>query len=823
MACHAGSFSARYNDGIELCLATIPMNLFAELPLHLAERCRWINSSRVNTECSVVVYWMRNAARIDENPALDVARLLSRALARPLLIYHAVSDRYLYASDRHHAFILEGARDVSQACRDAGLAYAFHLEGQGCSQDVLRKIRQQAAIVVTEDMPTDPTRAFTKALARGEGCGILAVDTACIVPMQTLGRSYTRAFEYRQSTKKEYDRRINRDWPVVDASPCPYSLKNLPFEPIELDKANLKELIGRCDIDHTIPPVADTIGGSTAGYQRWFQFCYGGGLREYAKVRNQAEFHSTSRMSAYLHYGMVSPFRMAREAFDVGGEGAEKYLDELLIWRELAYAFCFYREDHHRISAIPDWAIKTLKQHECDPREKLYTWEELTRGQTDDPIWNASQKSLLLHGELHNNLRMTWGKMFLRWTRNARSALRLMLDLNNRYALDGRDPSSYGGILWCLGQFDRPFAPETKIFGTVRSRTTLEHAKRLDLGRYEKLIQRERVRRLPKVAIIGAGISGAIAARTLKEFGLNVTVFEKSPRVGGRMATRVNDEHEFDHGAQYFTARDARMKCFAESWKEAGIIHEWHPRLAIFDGAQRRPCVASSIKRFVPVPTMRAVSEHLLSQVTIRTGVKVETIQRCSGKYDLVLESGEIAEGFDWVISSVPAPQAAALFAFDEGLSTSLAKVQMLPCWAMLVEFATAVEVDFDAAFVNQSVIRWLAFNNSKQGRSARTALVVHADFDWSQQHLEANENLVQTILTDELSQYIDRRWFQGSRMMLHRWRYAISHHQEPGRILANDQLIACGDWAGGARVEGAFLSGCAAAGKVLRDLTARR
>ena len=165
-------------------------------------------------------------------------------------------------------------------------------------------------------------------------------------------------------------------------------------------------------------------------------------------------------------------------------KGAEKYLDELLIWRELAYTFCFYRPDHETLAALPDWARESLSEHEPDARPAINSWETLARGTTGDKLWDAAQRSLLIHGELHNNVRMTWGKALLNWTPDAKSALAAMIDLNHRYALDGRDPASYGGILWCLGQFDRPFPPARRIFGTVRDRSTKEHAKRLDPDHY---------------------------------------------------------------------------------------------------------------------------------------------------------------------------------------------------------------------------------------------------------------------------------------------------------------------------------------------------
>ena len=194
-----------------------------------------------------------------------------------------------------------------------------------------------------------------------------------------------------------------------------------------------------------------------------------------------------------------------------------------MIWRELAYAFCFYTDVSDPWAAVPEWARQTLQSHAADTRDQTFQWEELARAQTNDTLWNAAQLSLLRQGELHNNVRMTWGKAILNWTASPKRALELMIDLNHRYALDGRDPASYGGLLWCLGQFDRPFEPAREIFGTVRPRSTVDHARRLDPQSYTKLVVTPRCNHVPNVAVIGAGISGLMAARTLADHGLTVT------------------------------------------------------------------------------------------------------------------------------------------------------------------------------------------------------------------------------------------------------------------------------------------------------------
>lgn len=507
------------------------------LPVHLSERARWIRETADSPEGEFILYWMRTAIRIDENPALDVARTLAVSLGKPLLVYQGLSQRYPYASDRHHTFILEGARDVQRAMASHGLSYAMHLERPGQDGPVLRQLANSATCVVTEDMPTCPANRFLKALCREATCSILAVDTACLLPMQLVGQAYTRAYAFREATWDAYSARVHRPWPICDAQPEAFDARQLPFPAVDLQSGDIADWVAQCDIDHLVGPVLDTSGGSVAGYARWESFA-STHLSRYDKRRNDPLVNGASRMSAYLHYGMVSPFRIAREAAALSGSGSEKYLDELLIWRELAYAFCFYRPDHEQWSALPEWAQRTLELHMRDPRPALYSWETLARGETEDTLWNAAQRSLLVHGELHNNVRMTWGKSIVNWIADPRAALAMMIDLNHRYALDGRDPASYGGLLWCLGQFDRPFEPELPILGSVRPRSTAEHARRLDVGRYAAVTTSSRCPDPPAIALVGEDLASAIAARTLADHGLAVTLVSDlggiSPRSGER-------------------------------------------------------------------------------------------------------------------------------------------------------------------------------------------------------------------------------------------------------------------------------------------------
>lgn len=760
---------------------------------------------------------MRAALRTDENPALDVAVEIANHLQRPLLVYQGLTERYPYASDRHHTFVLQAARVVQQSFEQKQIRYALHVERDGHRGPHLKTLAMQASVVVTEDMPTEPLRKWTLALSRE--ANVLAVDTACVVPMRVIGKAYDRAFAFRSATQKHYDERLLRlpTEHVLHSRALPTFA--LPFDPVDLQHESIDHVVSQCQIDHSIGPVPDSEGGSIAGYRRWEHF-QRKGLGQYAARRNNPLVDGVSRLSAYLHYGMVSPMRIAREAAALGSAGATKFLDELLIWRELAYAFCFYRPDHGLLTAIPNWARDTLSQHESAPRAAIMSWERLAQGCTGDSLWDAAQKSLLIHGELHNNVRMTWGKAFLNWTTNAKQALQSMIDLNHRYALDGRDPASYGGLLWCLGQFDRPFTPPNQVVGTVRTRSTDEHARRLDVAAYRNKVLRPLSDRMPSVAVIGAGMSGLVCARTLSNHGFQVRVFEKSRGVSGRMSTRRQVEGlEFDHGAQYFTARDSRFKRYVKSWEQDGLVRAWDGRIVVLDSGTIQS-KSTSQNRYVAVPGMNALGKHLAHGLDVRVQTSVKHLRRDDGKWRLEGEQQADLGAFDAAVVAIPADQAVALLSESADLAQQAASVKLQGCWTVMLAFDQTLALDFDGAFVHNSPVSWIACNSSKPGRAALPETwVAHASPTWTREHMETDAETVQSALHDAFWNAVGRSPVTSGVVTVHRWRYAIPQQPLTANCLwdRESRLGACGDWCAGPRVEGAFLSGSAMAGRIMQ------
>ncbi len=776
-----------------------------------------------------VLYWMRVAVRAHENPALDVAVALARAWGLPLLVLHALGERYPFASDRHHTFILEGALDVREDLAAKGIAYVFHLERPGHRGPHLRTLASRAATVVTELTPMEPLRGWTRRLA--EVAPLVEVDASCIVPLpSTLGAAPTRAFAFRDATAALAAATLSGAYPVEPASgegirEVSLDAFALPMQPLTFARADISALVGSADIDHGVAPVPSSRGGTRAGYARWEAFV-GTQLSAYAATRNDPLLEGTSRMSPYLHYGHVSPFRLGRDAFArKGSQGAAKFLDELLVWRELAWHFCFHEEHHDTVRALPLWARETLRAHQPDPRRHLPSWESLARGRSGDVLWDLAQQSLRAHGELHNNLRMTWGKALVGWTETAEDALGLLVDLNHRYALDGRDPGSYGGILWCLGAFDRPFPPERPVLGTVRERSTTQHAARLDVAAYRAHVRRSPFHHPPRVAVVGAGLSGIAAARTLLDHNVHTTLLDRAERPGGRLTSRTLAGVAFDYGAQYFTARSGDFAHLAAALAWEGELARWSPRVAHLGGAAAAAAPPEVEPPWYVAPGgFSRFTARLCEGLGARLGTRVDrVVEQPGGGFRLEGTGLDADATFDTVLLAVPMPNAAALMPADAFVESVASRVHYAPCWS--VTFATEPrEWPFDAAIVADGALSWACRETSKPGRSAALDVwTLHASTAFSEAHLDAPPAEVAKLLHGAFAAWVELPCALLGEPHCKQWRLARPARGAKGSPrYAFDEprgLGIAGDGLGGPRVEGAYASGVALAGHVLRNL----
>jgi predicted NAD/FAD-dependent oxidoreductase len=310
-------------------------------------------------------------------------------------------------------------------------------------------------------------------------------------------------------------------------------------------------------------------------------------------------------------------------------------------------------------------------------------------------------------------------------------------------------------------------------------------------------------------------MSGLVCARELLDHGLDAVLFDKGARPGGRLATRAVTEWDYDHGAQYFTARDPRFLAGVHSWIEAGLAAEWEGRLISIEGDVRKP-TSGEIRRYVGVPKMRSIATHLAKDLDVRCRVTIRSVSRRDDRW--YLAHGNEEEGpFDLLVVTVPAPQAVLLLDAAPAMQREVAGVRMNGCWAVLVAFSEALGVEFDGAFVNGGPLSWVARNGSKPGRRGET-WVLHATPEWTREHLESDREPVGDALLEAFARLAQARLPEPVDRQVHLWRYAIPEVVLPSPCLFDGELAVavCGDWCGGPKVEGAFLSGRAAAERIV-------
>ncbi|MBI5015620.1 MAG: deoxyribodipyrimidine photolyase [Deltaproteobacteria bacterium] len=474
-------------------------------------RVRPLNDAPVRANGGFVLYWMTAFRRTSWNLALQRAVEWSREVDRPLLIFEALRCDYPWASDRLHRFVLEGMADNRRRCEEAGVAYYPYVEpAVGRGGGLLVALAGHSCAVVADDFPAFFLPRMLRAAVRRLPVRLEAVDANGLLPLRAAGRAFPTAYAFRRFLQKalpEHLAMFPEPEPLEDAGG---TLAVVPDAVLDRWPPASPELLagdaaalGRLPVDHGVLP-APVRGGEAAARERLREFV-DRGLARYAEDRNHPDRDATSGLSPYLHFGHLSVHEVFAAVMSAEGwsedllsrradgrrsgwwrasASAEALLDQLITWRELGFAGCAYGEAWDRYESLPAWARATLERHAGDPRPYVYRLSEFEAAATHDPLWNAAQRQLLREGRLHNYLRMLWGKKILEWSPSPRKALEVMLTLNDRYALDGRDPNSVTGILWCLGRHDRAWGPERPVFGTVRFMSSENTRRKVEVRRY---------------------------------------------------------------------------------------------------------------------------------------------------------------------------------------------------------------------------------------------------------------------------------------------------------------------------------------------------
>lgn len=456
-----------------------------------------------------VIYWMTAYRRTRSNYALQRAIEWACELRLPLVVLAALRVDYPWASDRTHAFAIDGIADVVAACDDRVVCVPYVEPTPGAARGLLRRLSDRAAVVVGDDAPVFFLPDARRAAVDQVQSRFEVVDHNGLVPLSASNRDFRRAVDLRRFYQQVLPEHLDD---VPDDDPLTGFTSTMPADTVldtirtimaEYPTAQIdRPAVGGLPIDHSVSATG-LVGGERAAQARLSEFVFSGLLRY--DERNQPDAEAESGLSPYLHFGHVSVHQIVQAVTDAEGWSlaevsptargsrsgwwgmsaqAEGFLDQVVTWRDLGYRAAHQRDGYDEYEALPDWAKLTLEEHADDPHQHIYGLEEFVRSETHDEIWNAAQRQLVETGLMHNYLRMLWGKKILEWTPHPRVAHDVMFELNNRYALDGRDPNSVSGIHWVLGRFDRAWGPEREIFGKVRYMTSDSTRRKLKLTNY---------------------------------------------------------------------------------------------------------------------------------------------------------------------------------------------------------------------------------------------------------------------------------------------------------------------------------------------------
>ena len=423
-----------------------------------------------------VVYWMQRAQRAVDNPALDVAVEAANALGKPAVVFFAPVPFYPHANLRHYRFMNEGIPDIAADARARRVGFVLRRYPEHSLVKFCEEVRP--CLVVGDENPLRELRRWREKAAERLRVPLWTVDADVIVPSKLLEKEQYAAHIIRPRIQRRL-----KEFLVASKNPKAKAAWETPPELASLsDDFDVTE---GWSLDRSVEPVSTFRGGRREAMRLLAEFV-NKKLRHYITDRNKPETDGTTRLSPYLHFGQIGPHTVALAVEKAAASKAAKeaFLNQLLVWRELAVNLVHFNPNYDNFECGEAWAHRTLAAHARDPRPVVYSENQLENAETHDPLWNAAQMQMTRDGWMHNYMRMYWAKKILEWTKSPAEAYRIAVSLNDKYELDGRDPNGYAGIAWSIvGKYDRPWF-EREIFGQIRYMSGASTGKKFDSKKY---------------------------------------------------------------------------------------------------------------------------------------------------------------------------------------------------------------------------------------------------------------------------------------------------------------------------------------------------
>ena len=415
--------------------------------LHVSDfnhkRCRLLTKCAVPSGHGPVLYWMSREQRVQDNWALIYAQKLALKRSAPLMVCFCLVPKFLDATIRQFGFMLKGLREVEQELQSLEVPFSL-LMGLHKDQVPTFATSHTVSSIVCDFSPLRVPMGWTADVGREldqSSIPLVQVDAHNIVPCW-LASSH---LEYAARTIRP---KIHANLPeflvqipsvVKHPHPSPQGA-HLHVDWMAADSS--------LQVDRTVGEVPWAVPGFKAGMAVLEEFCTSR-LRNFHSGRNDPNLSALSNLSPWFHFGQISIQRSilrVKESRNASTKASvDAFIEEAVVRRELADNFCFYNPLYDSVGGASAWAQETLRVHEGDKREHLYSPEEFERAETHDDLWNAAQLQMVRDGKMHGYLRMYWAKKILEWSPSPSEALRVAIWLNDKYELDGRDPNGYVG------------------------------------------------------------------------------------------------------------------------------------------------------------------------------------------------------------------------------------------------------------------------------------------------------------------------------------------------------------------------------------------
>lgn len=432
-----------------------------------------------------VVYWMQQAQRVHFNHALRHAIELANVRRLPLMVFFGLTANYPEANERHYAFMLEGLREVKAILEHFHVTFVIRFVSP--EEGVLDYLEHAATLVMDygylRHQKLWRKHVLDVSMTRFPALRIDLVDTDAIVPVRIASdKAEYGAYTLRPKVMKLYPsfRDFVRIPVLANSSRLPYAS--------DTELSDIDAILQILPLDRSVRKSQVYKGGYVEASRKMTRFIEE--KAEHYLESNDPSTDFTSLLSMYIHFGQMSSLDILERIFhahdhgQLDGKVLDAFVEQLLVRRELALNYVTYVKGYDAFETMTEpWAYQTMEEHAHDIRPYLYTKEQIEESKTHDPYFNAAMTEMRETGYMHNYMRMYWAKKIIEWTPSFRTAYDIVLSLNNKYFIDGRDPNSYASVAWCFGKHDRAWT-EREVFGKLRYMNDKGLERKFDIKSY---------------------------------------------------------------------------------------------------------------------------------------------------------------------------------------------------------------------------------------------------------------------------------------------------------------------------------------------------